>query len=313
MTNTDHLRFALGTIPFGTAVGRRETFDLLDRFVDAGGTMIDTSNNYPFWYPGCSGDESERVIGDWLVARRSRERVVLGTKVGARPRTPGDTTLDDVEGLSPKVIRAAIRGSLTRLLTDRIDIYWAHIDDRTVPLAETVGAFDELVRSGLAGTVGASNLVTWRMADARATALAAGQTPYTAMQLRHTYIRPRPGARGSSRVQEYVTDETLDYLSEHPDVTLWAYSTLLSGAYTRDDRPIEEHYHHTGTDARLAVLAKVAAELGVSPNQVVLAWLMADGIIPIVGVSTPAQLDDAIAASRLQLDGDVRRLLDAPR
>ncbi len=313
MTNTDHLRFALGTIPFGTAVGRRETFDLLDRFVDAGGTMIDTANNYPFWYPGCSGDESERVIGDWLVARRSRDRVVLSTKVGARPRTPGDTTLDDVEGLCPKVIRAAIRGSLTRLLTDRVDIYWAHIDDRTVPLAETVGAFDELVRSGLAGTVGASNMVTWRMVDARAIALAAGQTPYTAMQLRHTYIRPRPGARGSSRVQEYVTDDTLDYLSEHPDLSLWAYSTLLSGAYTRDDRPIEEHYRHPGTDARLAVLAKAAAELGVSPNQVVLAWLMADGIIPIVGVSTPAQLDDAIAASRLQLDADVRQRLDAPR
>jgi aryl-alcohol dehydrogenase-like predicted oxidoreductase len=215
--------------------------------------------------------------------------------------------------LSPKAIRAGIRASLTRLLTDRIDIYWAHVDDRTVPLAETVGAFDELVRSGLAGTVGASNMVTWRMADARATALAAGQTPYTAMQLRHTYIRPRPGARGSSRVQEYVTDDTLDYLTERPDVTVWAYSTLLSGAYTRDDRPIEQHYRHPGTDRRLVVLAQVAAELGVSPNQVVLAWLMADGIIPIVGVSTTAQLDDAIAASRLKLGADVRQRLDAPR
>lgn len=313
MTNTDYLHFALGTIPFGTAVGRRETFDLLDRFVDAGGTMIDTANNYPVWMPGCTGDESERVIGDWLVARRSRDRVVLGTKVGARPRTPGHTTLDDVEGLSPKVIRAAIRSSLTRLLTDRVDVYWAHIDDRTVPLAETLGAFDELVRAGLARTIGASNLVTWRMEEARATALAAGQTQYTAMQLRHTYIRPRPGARGASRLQEYVTDDTLDYLPERPEVTLWAYSTLLSGAFTRADRPIEQQYRHPGTDARLAVLAEVAAELGVSPNQVVLAWLMADGIIPIVGVSTPAQLDDAIAASRLQLGADIRQRLNAPR
>jgi aryl-alcohol dehydrogenase-like predicted oxidoreductase len=313
MTNTDDLRFALGTIPFGTTLGRQDTFDLLDRFVDAGGTMIDTANNYPFWYDGCTGDESECVIGDWLAARRSRDRVMLGTKVGARPRKPGDKTLDDIEGLSTNVIRAAIRSSLNRLRTDRVDIYWAHIDDRTVPLAETVGAFDELVRSGLAVTVGASNLVTWRMEAARAAALAAGQAPYTAMQLRHTYIRPRPGARGSSRVQEYVTDDTLDYLSEHRDVTLWAYSTLLSGAFTRADRPIEQHYWHPGTEARLAVLAEVAAEQGVSPNQVVLAWLMADGITPIVGVSTSAQLDDAIAASRLHLDGDIRHRLDAPR
>jgi aryl-alcohol dehydrogenase-like predicted oxidoreductase len=306
MTNTDGLRFALGTIPFGTTVARRETFELLDRFVAAGGTMIDTANNYPFWYPGCSGDESECVIGDWLVARRSRDRVVLGTKVGARPRKPGDKTLDDVEGLSTNVIRAAIRSSLTRLRTDRVDVYWAHIDDRTVPVADTVGAFDEVVRSGLAGAVGASNMVAWRVEQSRALALSDGLTSYTAMQLRHTYVRPRPGVRPSGNVQEYVTDETLDYVRERPDVTLWAYSTLLSGAYTRDDRPLDERYRHSGTDARLALLADVADQLGATQNQIVLAWLTADRIVPIVGVSTPEQLDEAIAASHLRLDADVR-------
>src|SRR5438132_2758681 len=118
------MRLAIGTIPFGTTVGRDEAFALLDRFVDAGGTMIDTSNNYPFWSPGRTGDESETAIGAWLASRRVRDRVVISTKVGARPRTPGDTTMNDLEGLSAPVIRAGVEGSLRRLGTDRIDMYW---------------------------------------------------------------------------------------------------------------------------------------------------------------------------------------------
>jgi aryl-alcohol dehydrogenase-like predicted oxidoreductase len=306
------MRFAIGTIPFGTTVGEKETFALLDRFVEAGGAMIDTSNNYPFWMPGCTGYESETVIGAWLASRRLRDQVVISTKVGARPRTPGDTTLDDIEGLSAPVIRAGIEGSLRRLGTDRIDVYWAHIDDRAVPLAETVAALDQLVRAGHALAVGASNTPVWRVERARALAMVGGYTPYTALQQRHTYVRPRPGTRPSSR-QEYVTDETLDYLREHPDLTLWAYSTLLSGAYTRPDRKINKEYQHPGTDARLAVLAQVAAELGVTANQVVLAWLLSDGIVPIVGVSTPGQLDQAIEAARLTLDDDVLARLHTPR
>jgi len=317
MTQTRHttprhgLPFALGTIPFGTSVSEADTFALLDRFVDAGGTMIDTANNYPFWTPGCTGDESECVIGRWLTTRRSRDHVYLGTKVGARPRTAGDTTLDDLEGLSAPVIRAGIVASLRRLRTDRVDMYWAHVDDRTVPLAEVVGAFDDLVGHGLVGAVGASNLVMWRVERARAIARAGGHSPFTALQMRHTYVRPRPGLRANTPVQEYVTDETLDYVREHPDVRLWAYSTLLEGSYTRPDRPIPDEYQHSGTDARLAVLSKVADELGATPNQVVLAWLIADGIIPIVGVSTATQLDEAIAATRLTLDADTRSLLDS--
>lgn len=310
-TQTPGLPFALGTIPFGTSVREADTFALLDRYVDAGGTMIDTANNYPFWMAGCTGDESECVIGRWLAARRSRDRVSIGTKVGARPRTAGDRTLDDLEGLSAPVIRAGIEASLRRLQTDRVDMYWAHVDDRTVSLAKTVGAFDDLIRRGLVRAVGASNLVTWRVVQARAIARAGGHTPFTAVQMRHTYVRPRPGLRAETPVQEYVTDETLDYVREHPDVTLWAYSTLLEGAYTRPDRPIPDRYQYSGTDARLAALSKVADELGATPNQVVLAWLIADGIVPIVGVSTAAQLDEAIAATRLTLDADIRSVLDS--
>ena len=150
------LRIALGTIPFGTSVDDSTSFDLLDRFVAGGGTRIDTANNYPFWVDGASGDESELALGRWLVSRRTRDRVVLGTKCGGRP-TNG-RTLDSTEGLSAPAIRHAVEGSLRRLQTDSIDVYWAHVEDRSVPREETVGAFDELAAQGVVREVGASTL-----------------------------------------------------------------------------------------------------------------------------------------------------------
>ncbi|MFC7484722.1 aldo/keto reductase [Luedemannella flava] len=173
------MRIAFGTIPLGSAVDQRDSFALLDRFVDAGGTMLDTANNYPFWVEGCTGDESEATIGAWLAARGGavRDKIFLGTKVGARPVTPGDRTLDHVEGLSAGTIRAGLEASLRRLRTDRVDLYWAHVEDRSVTLDETVGAFDGLVREGKVGAVGASNLPTWRLERARALAASSGRTP----------------------------------------------------------------------------------------------------------------------------------------
>ncbi|QYC44514.1 General stress protein 69 [Nonomuraea coxensis DSM 45129] len=307
------MRFALGTIPFGTSVGLDDTFALLDRFHEAGGTMIDTANNYPFWVEGRTGDESEQAIGAWLAARRNRDQVFISTKVGARPTVPGDTTLGSAEGLSAAAVARAAEGSLRRLGTDRVDVYWAHVEDHSVPLEETLGAFDELARAGKVGAVGASNTASWRLERARSVAAARGWRPYTYVQLRHTYLRPRPLTGPAEAGHRLATDDMLDYVAAEPDLTLWAYNTLMYGAYTREDRPIPAIYDHPGTTARLATLREVAGELGATPNQVVLAWLMADGIVPIVGVSTMAQLDEAIGAAGLKLDGELKARLDAPR
>ncbi|GIH78615.1 aldo/keto reductase [Planobispora longispora] len=305
--------FALGTIPFGTSVDERTTFAILDRFAEAGGAILDTSNNYPFWKDGATGDESELTIGRWLASRGNRDRVVLSTKCGARPTVPGDRTLASAEGLSAEVIKAAAEGSLRRLGTDRIDVYWAHVEDRSVPLEETLGAFDELVGAGSVGEIGASNTPAWRLERARNVSRANGWTPYTHLQLRHSYVRPRPDAPLQSSGHTLVNDDTLDYLRQEPEVSLWAYSTLLSGGYTREDRPLEEAFDHPGTTRRLAVLREVAAELGVTPNQAVLAWLIggSPAVIPIVGVSSSAQLEEALGAVDLKLDDELRARLDA--
>ncbi|MFG3440111.1 aldo/keto reductase [Nonomuraea sp. NPDC047897] len=305
------MNIALGTIPFGTSVSERDSFAILDRFHEAGGTMLDTANNYPFWVDGCSGDESELTVGAWMAARGNRDAIVLGTKMGARPTVPGDRTLDSAEGLSGAAVARAAEDSLRRLRTDRVDVYWAHIEDRSVPLEETLGAFDALVRDGKVRSVGASNVPTWRLERARSVSAAHGWAPYTHVQLRHSYLRPRPFTRLDESGHVIASDEMLDYVRSEPDVTLWAYNTLMAGRYTRADRPMPEYYDHPGTTRRLAVLREVAAELGVTANQVVLAWILADGHVPIVGVSGLEQLDEAIAATEVKLDDELRARLDA--
>ncbi|GII54472.1 oxidoreductase [Planotetraspora thailandica] len=310
-----HIPLALGTIPFGTVVDDRDVFAILDRFTEAGGALLDTANNYPFWSEGATGDESELAIGRWLAARGNRDQIVLSTKCGARPTVAGDRTMGSAEGLSAAAIATAAEGSLRRFGTDHIDVYWAHIEDRSVPLEETLGAFGELAQAGKVREIGASNIPAWRLERARATSRAGGLPLYTHVQLRHTYLRPRPGVRLPESGHVLAQDDMLDYLRTEPGLTLWAYNTLMFGAYTREDRPIPDSYDHPGTVRGVAVLREIAGELGATVNQVVLAWLIGGDIptIPIVGVSSIAQLDEALGALDLKLDDEHRARLDAAR
>lgn len=303
---------ALGAMYFGTRLDERASFELLDRFAGGGGTLIDTSDAYAFWAdPTGVGGASERLLGRWFAARPGvRDRIQLSSKVGAQPCGPGGYP-DNVEGLSAAAIKAAIQGSLKRLGTDRIDLYWAHVEDRSVPLEETVAAFGELVAAGVVARVGASNHPTWRVERARQAARARGVAEYSALQLRYSYLKPRPGALVHDHPHGSVTDETLDYAhAERLDI--WAYTPLIEGGYVRPERR-NEGYDHPGTIRRLAALDEVADELGATRNQVVLAWLIGGdpAITPLVGVSSPAQLDEAMAGARLTLSDDQRHRLNA--
>lgn len=297
----------LGTLPFGKSVDERTSFAILDRFTAAGGTFLDTANNYVFW-DGGTGDESEETIGRWLAARGNRDDVVLATKVGARPRTPG-AGLEDAEGLSGPTVRRAAEASLKRLGTDRIDLYYSHVEDRAVPLEDTLGAFASLVESGAVREIGASNHATWRLERARAVSRANGWPRYAAVQQRHSYLRPRPGVRLPEWAHVHMSDELFDYARAEGDVTLVAYSPLLAGAYR--DKPLHEGYDHPGTTRRLAVLGEVAAELGATVNQVVLAWLASKDVLPVVGASSVAQVEESLGALDLELDDEQVARLDS--
>jgi aryl-alcohol dehydrogenase-like predicted oxidoreductase len=291
----------LGTMYFGTRTDEPTSFALLDRFVEAGGRMLDTANCYSFWSsPTGHGGQSEAVLGRWLAANPGlRDELVVATKVGVEPRDEGGT-----EGLSAAVIEREAGRSLDRLGLDVIDLYWAHGEDRSTDLEETVSAFGSLVASGAVRRLGVSNHPTWRVERARAIAAELRVEPWTALQLTTSYVEPRPGAQvpGKDHRFGFVSDETIDYLDEHPDLDLWVYSPLIQGSYDRADRPFPEAYDHPGTTERLAELRAEAEARGVPPSQLVLAWLLARGWQPIVGVSTVEQLDSALASVALVPD-----------
>lgn len=303
----------LGTMYFGTRTDRATSFALLDRFVEAGGTTLDTANCYAFWVSATGhGGQSEALIGEWLRANPGlRERLTLATKVGVEPLDRGG-----VEGLGAATVRREAGRSLERLGVDRIDLYWAHGEDRRTPIEETTEALGELVTTGTVGRVGISNHPTWLVERSRNHARTRGLEPATALQLTTSYVEPRPGAavEGKDHRFGWVTDETVDYLERNDGLELWAYSPLVQGSFDRDDRPFPPAYDHPGTTARLAALTEVAADLEVARSQVVLAWLLhrSPQVRPIVGVSSLEQLEPALAAAELELDAATVARLDQP-
>ncbi|MDN3025536.1 aldo/keto reductase [Streptomyces sp. S.PB5] len=305
---------ALGAMLFGSRTDEKTAFAVLDRFVEAGGTFIDTSDNYAFWIDGSQGGHSEELLGRWRRSRGIGDEIVIATKLGARPLAPGTSYLDNAEGLSAKVIREAAERSRERLGVDRLDLLYAHIEDHRVPLRETVEGFAELVAEGTVGLLGVSNHAVWRVERARAIAAAAGLPGYEVLQYAHSHLRPRydvPDDLFPDGSLGHVGPDLLGYLREEPSLTLVAYSPLLKGAYTHPDR-LPADFDHPGTPARLKVLREVARETGATVNQVVLAWQIGGQlpILPLVGMSSVAQLEENLAAVDLELTDEQRTRLD---
>jgi aryl-alcohol dehydrogenase-like predicted oxidoreductase len=307
---------SLGAMLFGTATDEATSFAILDRFVEAGGTFIDTSNNYAFWQDGSQGGQSEELLGRWIRSRNVGSEIVIATKLGARPLAPGTSYLDNAEGLSAKVIRESAERSRERLGVEKLDLLYAHIEDPRTPLQETVEGFAQLVADGTVGLLGVSNHWAWRVERARNLAAAAGLPGYEVLQYSYSYLRPRtdlPGELSPDGDYGAVGRDLLSYLREDPGLTLVAYSPLLAGRYVRDDKPFGPEYDHPGTRVRMTALREVAAETGATPNQVVLSWLIGGAIpvIPLAGASSVAQLDENLGGVELKLTAEQRAKLDA--
>jgi aryl-alcohol dehydrogenase-like predicted oxidoreductase len=307
---------ALGAMEYGTRIDEQTSFRLLDEYVDAGGEWIDTANCYAFWQdPSGHGGQSEELLGRWLAQRPGvRDRIKLATKVGCEPLWPGSFP-EHAEGLSTKAIDAALETSLRRLGIDHIDLYWAHRDDLSTPLEETVATFGKHAQNGSIGRIGLSNYALWRVERMRGLAASLGVMGPTALQLRYSYLQPRPLVRDHIHDHRFgwITDEVLNYAESNPEQQLFAYSPLMSGGYeNRADRPLDPAFDHPGTTRRLEVLTDLAATLNVTRSEVVLAWLAGGtpAITPIVGISTPTYLTTALNGTRLTLTPTQRQQLD---
>jgi aryl-alcohol dehydrogenase-like predicted oxidoreductase len=298
-TQLDVSKFCLGTMNFGSRDSKAVSYAMLDLYVDGGGNFLDTANNYAVWVG--EGGESETTLGQWMQERGNRQHMVVASKAGC-------PTKDAPMSSKPEHILAECDRSLMRLQTDYIDLFYYHVDDRTVPLEVQLETMDKLTRSGKVRYIGASNFKAWRLAEAAAISAANDYPAFSTVQQRYTYLRPRIDA--NFNVQVSANDDLLDYCQER-NLQLIAYSSLLSGAYSREDRKIQKQYRHADTDVRKAALLRIAQELAVTPNQVLLAWLTGRGIIPVTGASTQEQMQESMAAFDLTLPEAILDRLDS--
>lgn len=313
---------ALGAMLFGTTTDETTSRRLLDAFVDRGGNFIDTSNNYAFWPPNGRSGASEELLGRWIKDRGRRDDLVIATKVGARPTRPSGG-FDDIEGLPAEVIARNVDESLRRLGTDRIDLYYAHIDDRTTPLEETLAGFDAVVKAGKVRAIACSNYSVWRIEQARQLSRRLGYAGYAALQQQFSYFRPQPKSdpvmseilqhrRGGWGHGGGLSADHIDYIREDRDFRVVAYTPLLRGAYS-DPAKLPANYRTLDNKKRGAALAAVAAEAGATANQAVLAWLLQSQpqILPLISASRMEQLTENLAATDVVLSPDQMSRLDA--
>jgi aryl-alcohol dehydrogenase-like predicted oxidoreductase len=294
----DAARTLLGGNVFGWTADKATSFRILDRFVDAGGTMIDTADVYSAWVPGHQGGESETIIGEWLRSSGKRDKVLIATKVGMLDGEGGSK-------LAPTRIAAAAEASLQRLGVDTIDLYFAHQDDEDVPQADVLAAFDALIKAGKVRALGASNFHAVRLKSALDTATREGLPHYRVLQPEYNLV------------SRHKFEGELEDLCVTHNIGVVPYYGLASGFLTGKYR----NHADLGKSVRggrmtellegkgkkvLEAMDTVAAETGASLAQIALAWLVAqDGVIvPIASATSVEQLDELIGAWDVALTRD---------
>lgn len=293
----------LGTNVFGWTADKARSFEILDRFVDAGLQAIDTADVYSNWIQGNSGGESESIIGDWIASRKKRESLVVITKIGME--------MNGRKGLSPAHIERGVEESLRRLKTDYIDVYFSHQPDPQTPHEETLAAYDRLIRAGKVRTIGASNFDTAQVRAALDVA-AANDLP------RYEVLQPPYNLYDRSALDGPMLD-----LAVAEDIGIITYSSLASGFLTgkyRSEADLSQSQRGGGIrrylDERglriLAALDEVAGRQDAELAEVSLAWIIArDGVTaPIASSTSIEQLDSQLRAFALQLTAEDIALLN---
>ena len=282
---------ALGGNVFGWTADEATSFRLLDAFVDAGGAMIDTADGYSQWVPGHKGGESETVIGRWLARDPAkRRRVVIASKVGM------------LAGLAPATVAAACNGSLARLGVETIDLYYQHRDDPAVPLADSLGAFDALVKAGKIRAIGLSNFDPPRIEEALTVAHDEGLTVPSAYQGWYNLLER---GKYEDAIQAIVTGSGMSFFPFYAIA-----NGYLAGKYrSRDDlgkseRGLRNIAYLEGKGPRvLAALDAISAETGAPLAAIALAWTRdRRGVTaPIASATSLAQLGEQLASLTLDL------------
>ena len=294
----------LGGNVFGWTADEKTSFDLLDRFADAGLNAIDTADAYSRWAAGNKGGESETIIGKWMKSRGNRDRIVVITKVGS---DMGQGKKD----LSAAYIEKAVDQSLKRLQTDVIDLYLSHWPDPATPYEETLGAYQSLLAKGKIRYAGCSNLDAGQLRAALDVASLRSLPRYEVLQPAYNLY------------DRSSFDGPLRDLCLAEDIGVISYYGLakgfLSGKYRSEadlgksqrGGGVKEYLNPRGMRI-LAALDAVAERHSVKQAEVALAWVIArPGITaPIASATTTAQVDSLVRAASLELSADDIASLD---
>ncbi|MFT4203954.1 MAG: aldo/keto reductase [Chitinophagaceae bacterium] len=288
---------------FGWTLDEKQSFEILDKFVDGGFNFIDTADTYAWWVNG-TGGQSETIIGNWLKARNNRGKVVIATKVGSQTKEHG-------YDISRAHILQSVDQSLKRLQTDYIDLYYTHFDDEKTPVEETMEAYNELVKAGKVRHIAVSNVSPTRIDDSFAVAEQKGYAKYVALQPHYNLL-------------ERIKFET-EYapLVEKYDLSVFAYWSLAAGfltgkyrteadfAKTARGQGIKKYFNDHGLGI-LNALDNVATKHESLPATIALAWLLANPLItaPIVSATSDRQLQTIFDAPNILLDKDDLDLLN---
>lgn len=307
-TGVEVAPLVIGGNVFGWTADEPTSFALLDAFVGDGFNLVDTADVYSRWAPGHHGGESETVLGRWLAARPGlRQRIVLATKVGM-DMGEGRT------GLRPARIRQAVDESLRRLQTDRIDLYQAHQDDPETPLADTLGAFADLIREGKVRAIGASNYSAARLQEALSTSARLQLPRYETLQPPYNLVQR---SDYEAALQPLVLREGLGVINYYG-----LARGFLSGKY-RSEADLAQSvrgqgvktlaFHERGWRV-LAALETVATRRAAPMSAVALAWQMRQpGIVaPIASATSLAQWRELSQSAHLVLsDAEMAELAAA--
>jgi aryl-alcohol dehydrogenase-like predicted oxidoreductase len=281
---------------FGWTAEAKTSFDLLDRFVEAGYNAIDTADVYSAWAPGNKGGESETIIGDWMKSRGNRDKIIVVTKVGS-PMGPGK------KGLSAAYVAQAVEASLKRLRVEAIDLYLSHWPDADTPYEETLGAYRDLVAQGKVRFIGASNLDAAQLRASLDAAKAKSLPRYDVLQPEYN-LYDRASFDGALRDLCIAEDiGVITYFSLAKGFLSGKYRSQADLAKSARGGGVKAYLNERGNRI-LAALDAVAARRSAKPAEVALAWLIAKpGVTaPIASATSLEQLESLIKAGSLTLD-----------
>ncbi|SRX54442.1 aldo/keto reductase [Aequorivita sp. CIP111184] len=289
---------------FGWTVDKKQSFKLLDAFVDADFNFIDTADTYSWWADGNKGGESEAIIGDWFTERKNRDKIILSTKVGSKNN-------EHPVNVSKKFILKSVEDSLRRLKTDYIDLYQTHFDDESTPVEETLSAYQQLIKEGKVRVIGTSNMSPERIRESLKASEKEGLPKYQTLQPLYNLMER----------EKYETD--LRGIVEENNMGVLSYFSLASGFLTgkyRSKDDLDKSQRGDGVDKYLnkkgfkvlESLDKISEKYNTAQAAISLAWLIARPTItaPIVSATNLKQMESIIKAPQLKLDEDDMELLN---